>query len=142
MTGAGWVETRLATLAVSMLEPEVRGVLEGLDRRLHAGAVVDHHLDVLGLDQSLDPLRVSEGGHAGIGHQHHPLEAESLELPTRFAGGSSAVFHRRGLHREDRLLVGSHRSLLLLSVVLSLGSAYPPWTSNTPWPRSSALSTC
>ena len=29
---------------------EVGGLLEGVERRLHAGAVVDHHLDALGLD--------------------------------------------------------------------------------------------
>ena len=64
MTGAGCVVMRSATFAVSMLEPpptetnpstscvarEVGGVLEGVERRLDAGAVVDDHLDALGLD--------------------------------------------------------------------------------------------
>ena len=98
-----------------VLDREVGGVLEGVDRGLDAGAVVDDHLDALVLDQALDALGMPERRNARVGDHHHPLDAEALELPSRVGRGATAKLHRRGFHREDRLVVGSHGSLLLLA---------------------------
>ena len=92
-----------------VLESEVGGVLERIDRRLDPRAVVEHDLDPLTLDQSLDPLRVTERGHSWVCHQHRPPHPQTPQLPSRVGGGSGAELHRRGLHREYRLVIGSRR---------------------------------
>ena len=64
-----------------MLDRKVRGILKRLDRRLDAGAVVDHDLDSFGLNQALDSFGMPELGDAGISDEHRALYPEPLELP-------------------------------------------------------------
>ena len=92
---------------------EVGGVLEGLERRLHAGAVVDDDLDALA-PRSLARTRSGwpSGGDAGVGDQQRALHAEALELPAGVGGGAGPELDRRRLQGEDRLVLAGMRSSL------------------------------
>ena len=69
---------------------DVGGLLERLERRLHADAVVDHHLDALGLDAAAHAVGVARRGDAGIGDEQRARHAEALELPAGVGGGARA----------------------------------------------------
>ena len=117
MTGAGCEVMRSATFAVSIAEPpptetnpstprvarDVGGVLQGVERRLDAGAVVDDDLDALGLDRRAHAIGVAGRGDAGIGDEQRARDAEALELPARVGDGARAELDRRRLEGEDRL---------------------------------------
>ena len=89
-----------------VFDGEVGRVLEGVDRRLDAGAVVDDDLDALLLDARLDALGVAELHDAGVGDEEGALDAEALELPAGVVGGAGAELDRRRLEGEDGLVIG------------------------------------
>ena len=87
-----------------MLECEVARLLERVERRLDVTAVEHDDLDVLVLDEPLDPLRVTERGHARIGDEQRAPHAESPQLPAGVGGGAGTELDRRRLEREDALV--------------------------------------
>ena len=115
MTGAGWVTIRSATFAVSMLEPpptdtkpstprvarEVGRVLERVERRLDARAVVDDDLDALGLDRRAHAVGMPGAATPGSVTSSARVDAEALELPAGVGRGAGAELDRRRLERED-----------------------------------------
>ena len=118
MIAAGWVATRSATFAVSRLEPpptpdeavevavdrEVGRLLQRLRGRLDARAVEDDGLDARRLDRLAHAVGDPGRDDAGIADDHHPRDAEALELPAGVGGRARAELERRRLEGEDRLV--------------------------------------
>jgi hypothetical protein len=90
---------------------EVGGVLEGVERRLHASAVVEHDLDALALDRLAHAVGVAERGDARVGDQHRARDAEAFELPAGVRHGARPELDRRGLQREDGLVLSHATSV-------------------------------
>jgi hypothetical protein len=84
---------------------EIRRGLEGVLRRLDAGAVPHLDLHTFGFDQLLDAARYVRPHDAWVGDQHHPSDAHPLQLPAGLLRGTGTVLQRRRLHREDGLVV-------------------------------------
>jgi hypothetical protein len=99
-------DTKPSTFAV---QREVGGLLQGVDRRLHARAVVRDDRDALGLDRLPDAVGMAGRGDAGVGDQQRPPHPEALELPAGVGHRAGAELDRRGLQREHGL--AAHRAL-------------------------------
>ena len=104
MTGAGCETIRSATFAVSIAEPpptetkpstpasqrEVGGLLERVERRLDARAVVDDDLDPSASIALAHALGMPGRGDAGVGDEQRAADAEPPELPAGVRGRARA----------------------------------------------------
>ena len=88
------------------VQREVGGLLQRVELRLDARAVVDDDLDPLALDRLAHAVGMPGGRDAGIGDEQRARDAEPLQLPAGVVDRAGAELDRRRLEGEDRLVRG------------------------------------